>query len=118
MECQNERSQIQNKALALEKLRAKLYQQQYETLLNQQQKSRKIQIGTSGRSEKIRTYNFPQDRITDHRINYSFHNLAEFLRGHETLDIMIRCLAAELKKEILMEIITESPVKTLNKTKL
>lgn len=105
VDCQRERSQIQNKAIAMLKLRAKLYQIQIEERLKKVQSTRKIQIGTSGRSEKIRTYNFPQDRITDHRIGSSFFNMKEFLLGEEKLDNMIAELLYESKKEILMEVV-------------
>ncbi len=86
--CQSERSQAANREKAMEILQAKLVQ-----LTNQQQQGkitseRKSQIGTAERSEKIRTYNFPQDRITDHRIKKSWHNLDNILSGR--LEIIIK----------------------------
>lgn len=80
--CQDEKSQIKNKAKALKVLRsrlldAKLSQQEQETA-----RSRKVQVGTGDRSEKIRTYNFPQSRVTDHRINLTSYNLDSFLAGN------------------------------------
>ncbi|TRZ26832.1 hypothetical protein HGM15179_000302, partial [Zosterops borbonicus] len=72
-ECQQERSQIRNKEKAMQMLYAKLYSAKLEEETKKRNSARKIQIGTKGRSEKIRTYNFPQDRITDHRISKSVH---------------------------------------------
>lgn len=81
VECQVERSQGRNKERALELLRARIYSMQQ----NQQQEKlgneRREQIGTADRSEKIRTYNFPQNRLTDHRINKSWHNLEDIIDG-------------------------------------
>ncbi|MCD6552270.1 peptide chain release factor 1 [Thermotoga sp.] len=79
--CQNERSQYQNKQTALRILRARLYQLQREQLEKELSQKRKSQIGTGERSEKIRTYNFPQNRVTDHRINYTSYKLQEILDG-------------------------------------
>lgn len=79
--CQNERSQYQNKQTALRILRARLYQLQREQLEKELSQKRKSQIGTGERSEKIRTYNFPQNRVTDHRINYTSYRLQEILDG-------------------------------------
>lgn len=79
--CQNERSQYQNKQTALRILRARLYQLQKEQKEREISQKRKSQIGTGERSEKIRTYNFPQNRVTDHRINYTSYRLQEILDG-------------------------------------
>ncbi|PLV60015.1 peptide chain release factor 1 [Thermotoga sp. KOL6] len=79
--CQNERSQYQNKQTALRILRARLYQLQKEKMERELSRKRKSQIGTGERSEKIRTYNFPQNRVTDHRINYTSYRLQEILDG-------------------------------------
>jgi len=89
--CQDERSQFQNKDKALRLLRTRLYEQQLETVRDAQASLRKGQVGSGDRSEKIRTYNFPQNRVTDHRINLSVHNLDEFLDGKmdEILDGLI-----------------------------
>lgn len=98
--CQNERSQHQNKEKALNILRTKLF----EIKLNEQQsqliQERKSQIGSGDRSEKIRTYNFPQNRITDHRIHYTTHRINEILDGDldEIIDKLIeRDLKAKLE---------------------
>ncbi len=100
--CQNERSQHQNKATALKILRAKLYEL-YQKEQNQKlQQERKAQVGTGERSEKIRTYNFPQNRVTDHRIAFTVYNLPEVLDGSldEFIDLLITHYRTEaLKKE-------------------
>ncbi|XP_053567784.1 peptide chain release factor 1-like, mitochondrial isoform X2 [Bombina bombina] len=107
-ECQQERSQIKNKEKAMQVLRAKLYSMKLEEETNKRYNARKIQIGTKGRSEKIRTYNFPQDRVTDHRIGMSLHNIEGFMLGEELLDEMIQSLSDYADYESLMDIISES----------
>ncbi|XP_046661081.1 peptide chain release factor 1 [Homalodisca vitripennis] len=86
VECQSCRSQIQNKTTALKRLQAKIYERELNQMDSDIRKKRKIQIGTSARSEKIRTYNFRDDRISDHRITTNLHNLRQFLQGGEALD--------------------------------
>jgi peptide chain release factor 1 len=88
----------------MKNLQQKLYQRAYEEQLNKRQFNRKMQVGTSSRSERIRTYNFIQDRISDHRLSENFHSMSKFLSG-ATLDEMISCLRNEQKAEILYEII-------------
>jgi len=79
--CQDQRSQLQNKEKALKVLKAKLYQAEQERLASQRTEDRRSQVGSGGRSEKIRTYNFPEGRITDHRIGKKVHNVEGFLSG-------------------------------------
>ncbi len=79
--CQEERSQKQNKERALQIIRARVYAMEQEKARLEREEARRGQIGTGGRSEKIRTYNFPQDRVTDHRINKNFHNLPGVMNG-------------------------------------
>ncbi|XP_072265396.1 peptide chain release factor 1-like, mitochondrial [Pyxicephalus adspersus] len=105
-ECQQERSQIKNKETAMKVLRAKLYNIKLEDETNKRQSARKIQVGTKGRSEKIRTYNFTQDRITDHRISKSMHNIEDFMLGDELLDEMIQALSDFDDYESLVEIVS------------
>ena len=93
--CQEERSQFQNKEKALQLLRTRLYEQERQKQMADRAKERKSQISTGDRSVKIRTYNFAQSRITDHRINYVGYNLEEVLKGNltqliETLQIRDR----------------------------
>ena len=88
--CQDGRSQLKNKASALAVLRAKLYANQQEKRAREQGETRLAQVGTGERAEKIRTYNYPQDRITDHRIGQSFSNLPSVLDGE--IDRLIEAL--------------------------
>jgi len=81
VQCQDERSQSQNRARAMSILKARLYELEEQKRREKQEKARRSQVGTGGRSEKIRTYNFPQNRVTDHRINYSSHQLDAVLDG-------------------------------------
>lgn len=91
--CQDERSQIKNKAKAMKVLRAKLYEEKMLEQEKQLSSDRKQQIGSGDRSEKIRTYNFPQNRITDHRIGFSVYNITEVMDGDltELIEKLISC---------------------------
>ena len=91
VECQNERSQFQNKDKALEILRSRLLAQKKKEQQDTINAGRQAQVGTGDRSEKIRTYNFPQDRCTDHRIGLTVHNLSKIMDGglDEVLDALI-----------------------------
>ena len=79
--CQTERSQLKNRALAMSLLRSRLYAAEQERLAKERTDMRSGQVGTADRSEKIRTYNFPQDRITDHRMNENFSNIPAVMMG-------------------------------------
>jgi peptide chain release factor 1 len=81
VQCQDERSQLKNRVKALSVLRARLLQAKQEEQESQISDSRRSQVGTGERAEKVRTYNFPQDRVTDHRVDYTRHNLPRFLDG-------------------------------------
>ena len=90
----SEKSQHQNRARALKVLKARLYEQKREALDAERSASRKSQVGSGDRSERIRTYNFPQARVTDHRINLTLYNLPRIIEG-EALDDVIGPLIAE-----------------------
>jgi peptide chain release factor 1 len=81
VKCQQEKSQLKNRAMAMKMLRTKLYEAEMERQRNARDATRKGQVGTGDRSEKIRTYNFPQDRLTDHRIGLTRHNLPAVMDG-------------------------------------
>ncbi|XP_074531713.1 peptide chain release factor 1-like, mitochondrial [Halichoeres trimaculatus] len=107
-ECQQERSQLKNKEKAMKALRAKLYSIKFEEETNKRYNQRKIQIGTKGRSEKIRTYNFAQDRVTDHRITMTVHDIKSFLLGEDLLDEMNSSLQEFSNQETLLELLGEN----------
>jgi len=90
--CQNERSQFQNKASAMAVLRSKLYEKQRLEQQNESNSSRRSMVGSGDRSEKIRTYNFPEQRVTDHRIKLTLYKLDDILAGGDGLDEMIDAL--------------------------
>jgi len=99
VECQTERSQFQNREYAMKLLRSRLYEQEKEKQDSQIANARKTQVGSGDRSEKIRTYNYPQGRITDHRIGFSVFQMENFLNGD--LDEMIDNLTAADRAERL-----------------
>jgi peptide chain release factor 1 len=100
--CQDERSQLQNKQRAMSILRAKLYDREMERLRSAQDADRRSQVGSGDRSEKIRTYNYPQNRVTDHRIGMTSHNLPAVLDGK--LDDFIDELATREEAERLQAV--------------
>ena len=106
VECQNERSQFQNKDKALEILRSRLLAQKQKEQQDAINANRQGQVGTGDRSEKIRTYNFPQDRCTDHRIGLTVHNLDKIMDGN--LDEIIDALAMREQAEKLRQLDTQS----------
>ena len=103
--CQNERSQLQNKATAMAVLRSRLYEKQRNEQMNASNASRRSMVGSGDRSEKIRTYNFPEQRVTDHRIKLTLYKLDDILAGGEGLDEMIDALisADQLERLAAME---------------
>ncbi len=99
VQCQNERSQLQNKLRAMEVLRARIYDLEYSRSFGERDEARRQQVGSGERSEKIRTYNFPQNRVTDHRIGMSIYRLEGVLSGE--LDAFIDELALQEQAERL-----------------
>ena len=97
---QDEKSQHKNKAKGMKILRSRLYELERSRIDQERSKDRKSKIGTGDRSERIRTYNFPQGRVTDHRINFTLHKLEEFLEG-EIFDEMIESLILRAQEESL-----------------
>ena len=96
VQCQNERSQLQNKVQAMGILRSRLWDAEIRKRQEAEAADRKAQVGSGDRSEKIRTYNFPQSRVTDHRINLSSYNLTKILEGEidEFVDALVQAEAA------------------------
>ena len=97
---QDEKSQIRNKEKGLKILRSRIYEFERKKKDDQRSKDRKNKIGTGDRSERIRTYNFPQGRVTDHRINFTLHKLNQFLEG-EIFDEMIENLNLHAQEELI-----------------
>lgn len=102
VQCQDSRSQIKNREKALKVLRSRLYDLEVERQDKERAHERKTQVGTGDRSEKIRTYNFPQNRITDHRIGITLHKLGMVMEGDldEMIDGLITYYQAEKLKEV------------------
>jgi len=96
--CQDERSQIKNRAKAMRVIKAKILEKMQAQELNKQSLTRRTQVGTGERSEKIRTYNFPERRVTDHRINLTIYRLEAVLEGG--LDEVVKKLIKEERKKI------------------
>jgi len=99
VECQDERSQHKNKARAMSLLQARLLSAEQEAAAQEQSSARKSLVGSGDRSERIRTYNFPQGRMTDHRINLTLYKLAEVMEGD--LDLVIKPLLQEHQADLL-----------------
>ena len=94
---QDEKSQLQNKIKAMRVLRFRLAEQERERRQTEQRETRRSQIGSGERAEKIRTYNFPENRVTDHRVKVTVHNLDRVLEGE--LDEFTEALAAEERRQ-------------------
>jgi peptide chain release factor 1 len=97
--CQDERSQLKNKTKAMSVLRARLLDQELSKQREEIESSRRSQVGSGARAEKIRTYNFPQDRMTDHRVNYTRHNLPALLDGD--MDDVVDALSEQEQEQML-----------------
>ena len=105
VECQDERSQHKNKARAMSLLQARLLDAEQSKQQQEQAATRKLLVGSGDRSERIRTYNFPQGRVTDHRINLTVYQLDDVMEG--SVDIVIQPLIQELQAELLAELSDE-----------
>ncbi|MCQ2397825.1 MAG: peptide chain release factor 1 [Sphaerochaetaceae bacterium] len=99
--CQNEKSQLQNKVEAMRVLRSRLYEIEAQKQADERAQERKTQVGSGDRSERIRTYNFPQNRLTDHRINLTLYNLDLVMEGH--LEQVIEALKIAAGEKALRE---------------
>ena len=100
---QDEKSQIRNKEKGLKILKSRIYDYERQKIDQQRSKDRKSKIGSGDRSERIRTYNFPQGRVTDHRINLTLHKLEEFMEG-EIFDDMIESLNLQAQEDELSKV--------------
>jgi peptide chain release factor 1 len=101
VECQDERSQHKNRARAMAFLQARLLEQEQSRQDSEIAESRRVQVGSGDRSQRIRTYNFPQGRVTDHRINLTLYKLEEIMAGN--LDMVIDPLTQEHQADLLTE---------------
>ena len=101
VECQDERSQYKNKDKALKVLKSRLLKEKQDKQASELAENRKMQVGTGDRSERIRTYNYPQGRVTDHRIGLTLYKLEEILNGNldEVIDALVAADRAEKLKE-------------------
>jgi peptide chain release factor 1 len=106
VECQDERSQHKNRARALSLLKARLLQTERDRQVSEQAQTRKLLVGSGDRSERIRTYNFPQGRVTDHRINLTLYKLDAVLEGD--LDAVIGPLVSEHQAELMAQMATDA----------
>ncbi|XP_061634211.1 peptide chain release factor 1, mitochondrial isoform X1 [Phyllopteryx taeniolatus] len=109
-ECQQSRSQLQNRETAIRMLKARLYQSMMGKETEQKHLARKQQVGTRSQSERIRTYNFSQDRVTDHRIGYICRDIKEFMRGGEALDDLITVVLEHAEREALLDLVENSRI--------
>ncbi|XP_026158045.1 peptide chain release factor 1, mitochondrial [Mastacembelus armatus] len=107
-ECQQTRSQLQNRDTAMRMLRARVYQSIMGKETEQRHTARKQQVGTRSQSDRIRTYNFSQDRVTDHRTGYVSRDIKEFTRGGRALDDLICDVLEHAEKEALLEVVDGS----------
>ncbi|XP_020513992.2 peptide chain release factor 1, mitochondrial isoform X1 [Labrus bergylta] len=113
-ECQQTRSQLQNRDTAMRVLKARLYQSMMGKETEQRHTARKQQVGTRSQSERIRTYNFSQDRVTDHRTGYVTRDIKEFMRGGEALHDLISDVREHAEREALIEMVESCSSSNLN----
>jgi peptide chain release factor 1 len=101
VQCQDEKSQHKNKAKAIKVLRARLFDQEQQRIDSERAAARKGQIGTGDRAERIRTYNFPQNRVTDHRVGFTLHQLDRVMEGE--IDDLVEAVSTQLEAQVLRE---------------
>jgi len=102
VECQDERSQHKNRARAMSLLQARVLEQEQSRRTSETAESRRLQVGSGDRSQRIRTYNYPQGRLTDHRINLTLYKLEDVLSGN--LDLVVEPLLHEQQADLLAEL--------------
>ena len=102
VECQDERSQHKNKARAMSLLQSRILETEKQKISDERAKSRRLQVGSGDRSQRVRTYNYPQGRITDHRINLTLYKLTNIMEGH--LDQLVDPLLQEYQADLLAEL--------------
>lgn len=107
-ECQQSRSQLHNRDTALRMLKARLYQSEAGKETELRHTTRKLQVGSRSQSERIRTYNFSQDRVTDHRTGHTARDIKEFMRGGEALDDLIMNVLEQAEIDALLALVDES----------
>ncbi|XP_077425138.1 peptide chain release factor 1, mitochondrial isoform X3 [Vanacampus margaritifer] len=107
-ECQQSRSQLQNRETAMRMLKARLYQSMMGKETEKKTLARKQQVGTRSQSERIRTYNFSQDRVTDHRIGYICRDIKDFMQGGEALDDLVSVVLEHAEREELLDLVENS----------
>ena len=105
MECQDERSQHKNRAKAMSVLQARLNNIEQEKRQEEEASARKLLVGSGDRSERIRTYNYPQGRVTDHRINLTLYRLDEFVEG--SVDLILEPIRHEYQADMLASLSDE-----------
>ncbi|XP_033752675.1 peptide chain release factor 1-like, mitochondrial [Pecten maximus] len=113
--CQRERSQVINKVIAMEQLRTKVYARHLKAQVLEYKAQRQLQVGSAARSEKIRTYNFNQDRITDHRLHENLFNIDTFFKGGEDMDFLNKKLQETAREDIIEEILDQFEIKDTKK---
>lgn len=107
-ECQQSRSQLKNRDTALHMLKARLYQSEEGKKTELRQTARKQQVASRSQSERIRTYNFSQDRVTDHRTGYTARDIKEFMRGGEALDDLIMNVLEQAETDAVLDLVEEN----------
>ncbi|ELU08755.1 hypothetical protein CAPTEDRAFT_144713, partial [Capitella teleta] len=115
-ESQESRSQHHNKDNAMRILKTRMYEQILDAQISSQHSSRKLQIGSKSRSEKMRTYNFQQDRVTDHRVGLNLFGIDRFMEGGEVLDDLLHQLKEVSRKELILEIVQNHHEKNVDKS--